>query len=59
MSSLYNQKYAGINAIRNTGVFCHTKKGVGQWWKGMFRHEYTISKVVIQNRRDCCGQRLA
>ena len=30
----------------------------GAWWKGSFGATYTIKKVKILNRGDCCGGRL-
>jgi len=30
----------------------------GPWWKANFGASYTITKVQILNRGDCCGKRL-
>ena len=30
----------------------------GAWWKAKFGATYTVTKVKILNRGDCCGKRL-
>jgi len=35
-----------------------TQRGVGNWWKASFGGQYTVDKVRIKNRVDCCGERL-
>jgi len=38
----------------------HTKaEKKGSWWKASFGGAYTVTKVQILNRGDCCGGRLS
>jgi hypothetical protein len=43
----------------NKDSFAHTRMGRGHWWSAQFvGGEKLVTKVVIENRRDCCGDRL-
>jgi hypothetical protein len=53
-----NNAYPASNAFRGK-KFTHTNKGVGMWWSAQLNGDYTIRKIAIKNRGDCCGQRLA
>jgi hypothetical protein len=36
----------------------HTHGNPNNWWEVDLKKEYAISKVVIYNRTDCCGERI-
>lgn len=64
-SSTWPSKHRGMmleaaNAIDdNADSFAHTRMGRGHWWKANFTGgSRIVKKVVITNRRDCCGDRL-
>ena len=52
-----NNSYPAQNAFK--GKFTHTNAGKGQWWEVQFSRDYWVDRVRIQNRRDCCGNRLS
>ena len=55
-----NNKFPATNAFAPGGSkFTHTGKGVGMWWQAGFNGMYSVDRVRILNRRDCCGNRLA
>lgn len=54
-----SSNYLAGNALKNDNSFTHTKAGAGQWWKASFKGgEQWVWKVRLQNRVDCCGDRL-
>lgn len=61
MSSAYaNNRYPALNALTDSGLFFHTERGVGEFWKGLFDGGvHTITQVRVKNRADCCGERLS
>merc|ERR1719399_2080996 len=36
----------------------HTNKNSNEWWKVELGAQYSIDKVVVWNRSDCCADRL-
>lgn len=52
-------RFPASNAIDgNPETFNHTLTGVGQWWEVQLKGTYSINKITIQNRLDCCRYRL-
>jgi hypothetical protein len=56
-SSTYSGRFAANQALTGKGTAI-TKNGVGQWWSVRFSR-FRVTKIKVQNRRDCCGERLA
>ncbi|CAH2245454.1 Hypothetical predicted protein [Pelobates cultripes] len=64
-SSVYSYLNVAINAIDGNqdpnfyhGSCSCTNADVSPWWRVDLLSEYKISKIVITNRGDCCGERL-
>ncbi|XP_077990713.1 uncharacterized protein LOC144445036 [Glandiceps talaboti] len=36
----------------------HTNNDQGAWWKVDLGASYSVSRIIITNRQDCCGERL-
>ena len=43
---------------RNNGI-THTKQQSNPWWYVDLQDSFTIEKIVVYNRMDCCSERLA
>jgi len=56
MSTTYSAAYSADKVL--TGGLSITGRGVGQWWNADFGGAFSVGKVRIQNRKDCCGARL-
>jgi len=55
-----NNRFPASNALSDGKSFCHTAKGKGMFWRGMFKNgAHVITQVRVRNRGDCCGQRLS
>ncbi|XP_063297673.1 uncharacterized protein LOC134586094 [Pelobates fuscus] len=64
-SSVYSYLNVAINAIDGNqdpnfyhGSCSCTNADVSPWWRVDLLSEHKISKIVITNRGDCCGERL-
>ena len=42
----------------NSNTFTHTNNGAYEWWIVDFQARYQINKIRINNRPDCCQERL-
>ncbi|ROL52947.1 Fucolectin-1 [Anabarilius grahami] len=58
-SSTYNPQVDAENAVDgNRGSCTHTNVEFNPWWRVDLGNVYSIHKVTITNRQDCCKERL-
>ncbi|XP_022111709.1 uncharacterized protein LOC110990943, partial [Acanthaster planci] len=58
-SSTYLDWSANRAVDGNPDTASHTECPSVQWWKIDLQEIYSLTKITIVNRRDCCGERLA
>jgi hypothetical protein len=59
-SSDYSSKYPATNAVDgNTGNFANTTDEAQPWWQVDAGASYSIDRIAVYNRADCCQDRLA
>jgi len=45
---------------KDLGSICHTltPDATGLWWEVDLQNAYDVKRVLVQNRRDCCAERI-
>ncbi len=59
-SSTYDSGYAAANCVdgvKSGGSPCHTQNEKNPWWQVDLQGNYAVSRIVVSNREDCCGER--
>jgi len=47
------------DGVYNNGSMTHTQSEADAWWQVVLPFPVTVDEIVIYNRSDCCGERLA